>query len=173
MKILVRAFDWFQDVLWLVLRGWWGYQFFQAGYGKLTNLETPIAYFTKLGIPFPKVNAVMAGSAECFGGLLLAFGLFSRPAAVVLSFVMGVAYTTADHEALVNVFRDPDKFTEATPFLFLLVSLLVVAHGPGMLSVDALIAKLVRERVPSWLLALVVGRATAERLQGCPVAKVS
>ena len=165
-SIKLRVLDWAQDALYLIVRGHWGYAFAQAGYGKLTHLETPIAFFTKLGIPAPKVNAIMAGSAECFGGALLALGLCARPAGFVLSFVMAVAYYTADHEALVNVFKDPDKFTEATPFLFLLTALLVLTHGPGMLSLDALLVRLLRDRVSPTFLALWVGRGTAERILG-------
>lgn len=34
---------------------------------------------------------------------------------------------------------DPDKFTGATPFLFLFASLLVFVFGPGKLSLDAVL----------------------------------
>jgi hypothetical protein len=36
------------------------------------------------------------------------------------------------------IFRDPDKFTAATPFLFLLAVLVVLAFGPGKISLDYL-----------------------------------
>lgn len=54
---------------------------------------------------------------------------------------MIVAYFTADHEALKSIFSETDKFTSATPFLFLLTALLVLAFGPGAFSVDRLLAR--------------------------------
>jgi putative oxidoreductase len=58
-----------------------------------------------------------------------------------LIFTMLVAYWTADREALQAITSDPDKFTGATPFLFLLAAVLVLAFGPGKLSLDALLGK--------------------------------
>ena len=125
-----------QSPLLLVLRLYWGVAFAQTGWGKLMNLDRTAGFFDSLHIPLPKLNAIMAGSTECFGGLLLALGLFSRPISVALAGVMVVAYATADREALLAVFSDPDKFLGAAPFLFLLASLLVLAFGPGRFSLD-------------------------------------
>ncbi|MDI1320344.1 MAG: DoxX family protein [bacterium] len=128
-----------QSPLLLVIRLYWGWSFAQTGWGKLMNLERTTAFFTELGLPMPKLNAIAAGSTECFGGLLLAVGLFARPASVPLIFTMIVAYATADKEAAQAIFSDPDKFLGAAPFLFLLASLVVLAFGPGKLSLDALL----------------------------------
>jgi putative oxidoreductase len=133
--------SWLQPVLLLVVRGWWGWSFFLTGKGKLMNLDKTTAFFTDLGLPLPKVNAIMAGSVECFGGLLLLLGLGSRLVSVPLIFTMLVAYATADKEALHSIFSDTDKFTGATPFLFLFACVIVFAFGPGKLSLDALLFK--------------------------------
>ncbi len=69
---------WLQPLLLLLIRGWWGWSFFLTGKGKLTHLEKTTAFFTELNLPLPKLNAIMAGSTECFGGLLLLLGLGSR-----------------------------------------------------------------------------------------------
>ncbi len=144
MKIrpLLDRFDglatYLQSPLLLVIRLYWGWSFVQTGWGKLTHLDRTTAYFTDLNLPMPRLNAIMAGSTECFGGLLLALGLFARPVSVPLIFCMGVAYATADRESLMAVFSDTDKFTGAAPFLFLLAALIVLAFGPGRLSLDAL-----------------------------------
>lgn len=130
-----------QSPLLLGIRLYWGWQFAQTGWGKLMNLDRTAGFFDSLGIPLPKVNAVMAGGTECIGGLLLALGLFARPASVPLIFTMLVAYWTADRDALNVIFTDPDQFVSAAPFLFLLASLLVLAFGPGKLSLDALLGK--------------------------------
>jgi putative oxidoreductase len=128
-----------QSPLLLAIRLYWGWQFVQTGWGKLTNLDRTAGFFASLNIPLPKLNAIVAGATECGGGILLALGLFARPAAVPLIFTMLVAYWTADRDALNAIASDPDKFVTATPFLFLLASLLVLAFGPGKLSLDAML----------------------------------
>lgn len=125
-----------QTPLLFVLRVFWGWSFAQTGWGKLMHLDRTAEFFASLNLPAPTLNAVMAGSTECFGGALLALGLFARPVAVPLAFTMIVAYATADREAVQAIFSDTDKFTGAAPFLFLLVSLLVLAFGPGRWSAD-------------------------------------
>ncbi len=129
----------FQSPLLLVIRLYWGIAFARTGWGKLMNLDRTAGYFESLHIPMPKLNAIMAGSTECFGGALLAIGLFARPASIPLLGTMFVAYYTADREALMAITSDPDKFVSAAPFLFLLASLIVLVFGPGKLSLDALI----------------------------------
>jgi putative oxidoreductase len=128
--------NYLQSPLLLVLRVFIGWQFFGTGKGKLLHLGDTAEFFASLHIPFPTLNAALAGATECFGGLLLLVGLLSRLTAIPLIATMVVAYLTADLEAVQNIFADPDKFTGATPFLFLLVSLIVLAFGPGAWSVD-------------------------------------
>lgn len=130
-----------QSPLLLVVRLYWGIAFAQTGWGKLMNLERTTNFFASLAIPAPKVNAIMAGGIECLGGVLLALGLYTRPATLPLIGTMLVAYWTADHEALRAIVNDPDKFLGAAPFLFLFATLIVCAFGPGKLSVDALLAR--------------------------------
>jgi putative oxidoreductase len=132
-----RLADHLQAPLLLIVRLYWGLAFAQTGWGKLMNLERTTAFFAELGLPLPGANAFAAGAVECFGGVLLALGLLSRPAATALAFTMLVAYATADREALRGILAEPDAFTGAAPFLFLLASLLVLAFGPGAWSVDA------------------------------------
>jgi putative oxidoreductase len=125
----------------LILRLYWGWQFFLAGKGKLMNLDRTAGFFQSLNIPMPKLNAIMAGSTECFGGLLLLLGLGSRIITVPLAFTMLVAYWTADRDKVTGIFQNPDAFVTAAPFLFLLTVLIVLIFGPGKFSVDALISK--------------------------------
>lgn len=127
-----------QSPLLLVIRLYWGWSFAQSGWGKLHNLEKTAGFFESIHIPMPKANAIAAGSVECFGGVLLALGLFARPVSIPLIFTMIIAYVTADNEALHAITSDPDKFVTAAPFLFLLASVIVLAFGPGKISLDAL-----------------------------------
>ncbi len=130
-----------QSPLLLVIRLYWGISFAQTGWGKLMHLDKTAGYFASLNIPLPKLNAIMVGSTECFGGALLALGLFARPASVPLIGTMIVAYATTEREALSVITSNPDKFVTATPFLFLLASLIVLAFGPGKLALDAFFGK--------------------------------
>jgi putative oxidoreductase len=128
-----------QSPLLLVLRVFWGWQFVQTGWGKLMHLERTAGYFSDLGIPAPHLNAFMAGGTECLGGCLLVLGLWARIASVPLIATMLVAYATAEKEALAAIASNPDKFTSAAPFLFLLTAIIVLAFGPGVFSVDRLL----------------------------------
>lgn len=139
--ILVKVATFLQDPLLLAIRLYWGWQFFQTGKGKLMNLDNTTGFFIDLGIPFPRLSAILAGSTECFGGLLLLVGLASRLTAVPLIFTMIVAYLTADHDKVMGIFDDPDAFVTAAPFLFLLAALIVFTFGPGRFSVDARIGR--------------------------------
>lgn len=140
---MLERFDglasWLQSPLLLIIRLYWGWQFFVTGRSHLMNLEKTTAFFASLNIPMPKLNAIAAGCTECVGGLLLAAGLFARPVAVPLIFTMVIAYVTADNEAVHAIFSDPDKFVTATPFLFLFAAIIVLVFGPGKLSLDGLL----------------------------------
>jgi putative oxidoreductase len=130
-----------QSPLLLVIRLYWGIAFAQTGWGKLMNLDRTAGFFESLNLPWPKLNAILAGTTETLGGVLLALGLFARPASVPLVFTMLVAYATAHREELMALTSDPEQFFAAAPFLFLLAALIVLAFGPGKLSLDAWLAR--------------------------------
>ena len=132
-----------QPLILLAFRAHWGWLFFQTGKGKLLNHDRVVGFFTSLGIPAPELNAWFVGAVEMGGGLLLLLGLLSRPIALVLSVNMLVAYLSVveDRQALLGIVTDPAPFIAADPFFFLLTSLLVLAFGPGFLSLDSLWAK--------------------------------
>jgi putative oxidoreductase len=138
---LVKACKLLQSPFLLLVRVIWGFQFFQTGKGKLMDINKVVNFFTELHIPMPKLNAYIAGSTECVGGLLLMIGLFSRLISIPLAFTMVVAYATAENDAVQDLIRthDPEKFFAAAPFLFLFAALIVLIFGPGALSVDRII----------------------------------
>ncbi len=55
------------------------------------GIKGTAGFFEQTNIPFPTASVVLAGSAEFFGGLLVAVGLFSRIGALFFAFTMLVA----------------------------------------------------------------------------------
>ena len=139
-RMLIRVSSSLQSPFLLAVRLYWGWQFMQTGWGKLTDIGKVIGFFTDLGIPAPALNAYFISALEFGGGLLLILGLGSRLIAVPLVINMIVAYVTADREALLSIFSSPDKFTGAATYTFLVASLIVLIFGPGRFSVDTLVA---------------------------------
>jgi putative oxidoreductase len=130
----------------LFVRLYWGWQLMQSGWGKLHNLANVIDFFMSLNLPYPAQTAVFISIVELFGGIFLALGLLSRMTALVLTINMIMAYVTADREALLSVFSDPDKFYAAAPYTFLVASVIILLFGPGKLALDALIRRLLETR---------------------------
>jgi putative oxidoreductase len=146
-ELLIAVASRLQSPLLLALRLYWGWQFFITGKGHLLNLKHTEDFFGHdLHIPFPHFNAVLAGGTECVGGLLLLVGLGSRLIALPLIFTMCIAYLTAEKDALNHIFSDPDKFVSATPFLFMLACVIILVFGPGVFSMDWLLAKKFRRK---------------------------
>jgi putative oxidoreductase len=126
----------------LAVRLYWGWQLIQSGWGKLHNLPKVTEFFTSLNLPMPAQMAVFISCVEFFGGIFLAIGLLSRLTALVLTVNMIMAYITADTEALHSIFSDPDKFYAAAPYVFLIASLIILIFGPGKLSLDTILERL-------------------------------
>lgn len=67
--------------------------FVSEGYLKLIDPEwLGAGRFAKIGIPYPEITGPVVGWTELICGLLIAFGLFSRMAAVPLIIVMIIAF---------------------------------------------------------------------------------
>jgi putative oxidoreductase len=139
-RLLVRLSSSLQTPFLLAVRLYWGWQLMQTGWGKLTDIGKVVHFFTSLGIPAPALNAYFISTLEFGGGLLLILGLGSRLIALPLAVDMLVAYIAADREALFSIISNPDKFTGAAPYTFLIASLLVLIFGPGKVSMDAFLA---------------------------------
>ena len=118
-----------------------GLAIFFTGKGKLMDLAKPTQFFQSLGIPFPHAQAILVGSVECFGGLLLLIGLATRLISVPFMILLTVAYLTADIDRVRAIFSDSDKFVTADEFLFLFAVVIIFVFGPGAFSLDALIGK--------------------------------
>jgi putative oxidoreductase len=75
----------------------------------------------------------LAGVLECFGGLLIVLGLFTRPVAFLLAGEMLVAFFQAHFPR--GGF--PIQNGGETPLLFMLVWLFFAGNGAGPASLDA------------------------------------
>ena len=95
-----------------------------------------VAALEKMGVPNPEAAATASGLAELGGGVALAAGLFTRPAALAVAFNMGVATYKAHWK---NGFYGQGGYE----FSLLLgtVALSLCLTGPGRLSVDRLLSK--------------------------------
>jgi putative oxidoreductase len=127
-----------QSFFLLLVRLYWGWQFMQTGWGKLTNLDRFAMFFKSLGLPAPGPLAILIGVLELVGGFLLIAGLFSRLIAVPMTISMTSAYLAVptNRDALLSIFSDPGKFYGADPYTFLFAVLLILIFGPGWFSVD-------------------------------------
>ena len=103
-----------------------------GGYG----LEGTGQFMASLGLTPGYLMALLAGSAEFFGGLALLAGLLVRPAAAVLSFAMRVAIFSAHISH--GLFMTNNGYEYALALLAVSVSLLF--SGAGRWSVDAVLA---------------------------------
>lgn len=108
------------------LFGWFG------GYG----LEGVGQWMESIGLTPGYLMALMAGSAEFFGGLALILGLLVRPAAAMLAVTMLVAIVTVH---LANGFFMSNNGYEFALAL-LAISIALVIEGAGKLSLDKRIA---------------------------------
>src|SRR5579862_5738687 len=98
-RLLIRAGSGLQSPFLLAVRLYWGWQFAQTGWGKLSDIHKVIGFFTDLGIPAPALNAWFVSGLEFAGGLVLIVGLGSRLVALLLAIDMVVAYIAADRDA--------------------------------------------------------------------------
>lgn len=104
-----------------------------GGYG----LDGTGQWMSSIGITPGYLMALLAGSAEFFGGLALLLGLFTRPAAVIAAFTMLVAIFTVH---IGNGLFMSNNGYEYGLTLFVALTALAV-QGGGRLSLDQLLFK--------------------------------
>ena len=119
----------------LIMRLIVGYTFMLTGWGKLTNLAQVTENFIGWGIPFPKILTPFVSGVECFGGVMLILGLFTRIPAAMLAVVMLVAIKSAkwgDVDSLETLLGF-EEMTYFAAFMWLAIA------GPGAASLDRLL----------------------------------
>ena len=163
MNAIVNAYDAvaaalsrLRSPLLLAIRLYWGFQFAQDGWGKLTHLDRVTEFFASLSLPAPHMTALFIGLVEFGGGLLFLLGIASRLTSLVLFVNMTMAYLTVpdDRANFFHIFSKPEDFYGASPYTYWFAALLILILGPGFFAVDTLIrSRLVRDRERAHIMA--------------------
>ncbi|MBH0059099.1 DoxX family protein [Pseudoalteromonas sp. SWXJZ94C] len=104
-----------------------------GGYG----LEGTAQWMASMGLEPGYWLAMMAGSAEFFGGIALAIGLLTRPAAVVAGFTMLIAIFSVHISN--GLFMANNGYEYALTLL--VVTVVLAIQGAGSFSLDNVLAK--------------------------------
>lgn len=135
----------------LAIRLYWGIQFCQDGWGKLTHLDKVTGFFTSLSLPAPHATALLVALVEFIGGILFCLGLASRLTSLVLFINMTMAYLSVpdDRVNFSHILTKPEDFYGATPYTYWFAALLILILGPGWVAVDTLIKRRVARHIDS------------------------
>jgi putative oxidoreductase len=115
----------------LVLRLWFGLEMALAhGLGKIIRIFSGNFQFADpIGVGQP-ASLVLAGTAEFFGGLLIALGLFTRLATIPYIITMLVA------AFLVHAAAGDEWGKIANPLHYAIAATVILITGPGRYSLD-------------------------------------
>ncbi len=106
---------------------------FAHGIGKIPLSDGFIGFVAKIGFPAPELFAWAAALSELIGGIFIAAGVLTRPAALSLVLTMGVAGFIA---------HSGDGWSKMEPsFVYLVMFLALFFTGAGRYSIDALVSK--------------------------------
>jgi putative oxidoreductase len=141
LKILLVQ-PWHANIALLIARVAIGVCFVIHGLGKLGlvgpgNMQGFVDYLESLGVPMAPVQARMAMLSEITGGSLLALGLITRPACLLLVFTMIVAGRLGHKGAGYLITNNPPG-AEYTINLAV-ICLVLFLTGPGVISLDYLL----------------------------------
>ncbi len=141
-RFLIKSGTYLAPVVLLLVRAGWGWEMYESGHRHLTYLDNTTSFFESLHIPAPHANAIISGTTELVGGILLMAGLASRLIAIPLTFNFLTAIATASSDNVKMIFKqDFSKIVDDTAFPFLVASLVILAFGPGIISLDAILKK--------------------------------
>ncbi len=135
---IVKSGSNFQSLFLLYMRLVWGHQFFLAGMGKFSNMDTVIQFFASLNLAHPEFVAYAVAFFEVVGGICLFLGFISRLAAVPLIVIMISALSLAHSDAFIQLrfLFEPARLVHQAPYPFLITAFLVLIFGPGRVSID-------------------------------------
>ncbi len=126
----------------LLVRGVAGFVFLLEGILKFVSSDKlGVGRFVKIGIPSPEVLAPFVGVVEIACGLLIVFGLLTRPAALALIIDMVVAIATTKVPILLHAGFWDTAHEARLDFAMLASSCVLLAVGAGDHSIDAWLRK--------------------------------
>ena len=130
----------------LVLRVVAGLVFAAHGAQKVFQFTIPgtIGSFAEMGVPFAEIAGPVVAFVELVGGVLLALGLFARPAGILLAIDMLVALILVHLPAGLWVADGGYEFVAVLGA----AALALAFTGAGRFSLDG---AFLRGRVPAWL----------------------
>jgi len=145
---LISILDRLRSPLLLAIRLYWGWQFAQDGWGKLTHLDKVTQFFSSLNLPAPGATALVVALVELVGGILFATGIVSRLTSLVLFANMTMAYLSVpdDRVNFSHILSKPEDFYGATPYTYWFAALLIMILGPGAMALDTLLRRSIRAR---------------------------
>ena len=114
-----------------VVRLMTGLVFAIHGYQKFAGLDGAIAFFTKVGIPFPGLVAPFIASLELVGGILLILGVATRVVAGLFAVEMLVTTFWVIFPARGWNASELDR-------MLLVACVLLILAGPGAAALDRL-----------------------------------
>jgi uncharacterized membrane protein YphA (DoxX/SURF4 family) len=131
-----------RNIILLLIRIWLGYRMVAASYSSVIDIlfhPGERAFFEKwfgqeLHFPMPVTMAFLAKGSELAGGVFVFFGLFTRPASLLIAFTMTVATLTAN---LGENWVIDGGFTVS----YVLFALILFTEGSGKYSLDFLIGR--------------------------------
>ncbi|MFZ6772687.1 DoxX family protein [Undibacterium sp. SXout7W] len=132
--------EWGGSLLSLGLRGFIGWQFFKAGQLKLSDWSATLSLFREeYTVPLlpPELAAFAGTGGEVIFSILLLIGFFSRPAALGLLAVNVMAVISYPQ---LWQFECPAAINDH--FYWGILLLVLIAFGPGRLSLDHLLKKM-------------------------------
>jgi putative oxidoreductase len=132
---LRRVYAAFGDLTFMLMRVIAGVALMVHGYGKVTDPFGAVGMVESLGFVPGAFWSPLLSFSEFFGGLLLALGLLTRPAAVAASVILLV--TIYYHW----IFKDQGWSGSEKSILWVGMTLFFAVHGGGRLSVDRRIGK--------------------------------
>ncbi len=132
----------------LVVRLLAGLVFFAEGIKKfMFPAEWGVGRFEKIGIIYPHLTAPFVGVVETVCGLLLIFGLFTRPAALLLLINISVAILTTKVPLALHKGFWPAEAEARADYSMFMSTLFLLIVGGGVMSLDAWLTKK-RTRLP-------------------------
>src|ERR1700737_3068707 len=128
-----------------MMRIYFGYFWAETGWGKIHNLDAFTQRFIGWGISYPHLSPALSGYTEWVGGILLMLGLFTRFVSIPLMFNMFVAIM----KVKINKVSGIDDFVEMDEALYMFILFWLMMAGPGRVSVDHLIRRVLGLGHPS------------------------